>query len=154
MYCLAGVGGRVPDILANIPLAQKILVIAGCAAECAREYSAPVWFQQFRASATEIIGLGESGERGVFRSHPDGSGQGESDSGGIKRPSPIAFIGITLLTLAAFSSMKRGSPCKAGSSGGACCPLMQSLTQAPIGTWTNAPVAVVSPNQQPATNHL
>lgn len=36
MYCLAGVGGSVPDILANVPLAQRILVIDGCPAECAK----------------------------------------------------------------------------------------------------------------------
>ncbi len=36
MYCLAGVGGRIPDILANVRLAQKILAIDGCAIECAK----------------------------------------------------------------------------------------------------------------------
>ncbi len=35
MYCLAGVGGRVPDILENTRQAETILAIDGCSQECA-----------------------------------------------------------------------------------------------------------------------
>ncbi len=37
MYCLAGVGGRVPDILVHARAAQKILAIDGCPTECAKQ---------------------------------------------------------------------------------------------------------------------
>jgi uncharacterized metal-binding protein len=37
MYCLAGVGGRVEPILANVRSAAKVLAIDGCAQECARK---------------------------------------------------------------------------------------------------------------------
>jgi uncharacterized metal-binding protein len=36
MYCLAGVGGRVPNILTNVQAAGKILAIDGCQLNCAR----------------------------------------------------------------------------------------------------------------------
>jgi uncharacterized metal-binding protein len=57
MYCLAGVGGRVPDILANIPLAQKILVIDGCAAECAKHTLLEAGFKNFKHLRLKELGL-------------------------------------------------------------------------------------------------
>lgn len=36
MYCLAGVGGRVPDIMENTRAASLILAIDGCEKDCAR----------------------------------------------------------------------------------------------------------------------
>ena len=36
MYCLAGIGGRVPGILTTTAAAGKILAIDGCALDCAR----------------------------------------------------------------------------------------------------------------------
>ncbi len=36
MYCLAGIGGRVPGILATTAAAGKILAIDGCALDCAK----------------------------------------------------------------------------------------------------------------------
>ena len=36
MYCLAGIGGRVPGILTNTATAGKILAIDGCGLDCAR----------------------------------------------------------------------------------------------------------------------
>lgn len=57
MYCLAGVGGRVPDILANVPLAQKILAIDGCAAECAKHTLLQAGFKTFEHLQLEEVGL-------------------------------------------------------------------------------------------------
>jgi uncharacterized metal-binding protein len=57
MYCLAGVGGRVPDILANIPLAQKILAIDGCAAECAKHTLLEAGFKNFAHLRLKELGL-------------------------------------------------------------------------------------------------
>ncbi len=57
MYCLAGVGGRVPDILANIPLAQKILVIDGCLAECAKNTLLQAGFTGFEHLQLKALGL-------------------------------------------------------------------------------------------------
>ena len=37
MYCLAGVGGNVPQILATIKMTKKIVVIDGCPKRCARK---------------------------------------------------------------------------------------------------------------------
>ena len=36
MYCLAGVGGRVPDIVERTRTAGKIVVIDGCEKDCGR----------------------------------------------------------------------------------------------------------------------
>ena len=73
----------------------------------------------------------------------------------MKRSTQIALVGLVLLALAALSSVKRGSaPKSSGDNRGACCPLIQTLNQMSLTTGTNAPVAVVPTNQQPATNHL
>ena len=37
MYCLAGVGGHVEDMIANVQTAGKILAIDGCPKDCARK---------------------------------------------------------------------------------------------------------------------
>jgi len=37
MYCLAGIGGRVEGIMANMKAAARVLVIDGCKEECARK---------------------------------------------------------------------------------------------------------------------
>jgi hypothetical protein len=70
----------------------------------------------------------------------------------MKKRTQIVFVGIALLALAAFSSMKRASPSKNGSSGGACCPLMQSFNQMSWAAGTNAPAPAAPTDQQPATN--
>ncbi|MCL5097735.1 MAG: putative zinc-binding protein [Candidatus Omnitrophica bacterium] len=57
MYCLAGVGGRVSDILVNIPLARKILVIDGCAAECAKHTLLEAGFKTFEHLQLKSLGL-------------------------------------------------------------------------------------------------
>jgi uncharacterized metal-binding protein len=57
MYCLAGVGGRVPDILATVPLAQRILVIDGCPAECAKNTLLQAGFTVFQHLQLKTLGL-------------------------------------------------------------------------------------------------
>lgn len=43
MYCLAGIGGRVETIMVNTSAASKMLVIDGCASDCAK--STKCWVQ-------------------------------------------------------------------------------------------------------------
>ena len=47
MYCLAGIGGRVEAFLANTRGAAKVLVIDGCAQECARKTMELAGFKDF-----------------------------------------------------------------------------------------------------------
>ena len=44
MYCLAGVGGRIEDMLLNVQAAGKILAIDGCPKDCARHTLAQAGF--------------------------------------------------------------------------------------------------------------
>jgi len=44
MYCLAGVGGHIEDMLLNVQAAGKILAIDGCPKDCARETLAHAGF--------------------------------------------------------------------------------------------------------------
>jgi uncharacterized metal-binding protein len=48
MYCLAGIGGRVEVILANVRGAAKVLAIDGCAQECARKTLEQAGFSGFQ----------------------------------------------------------------------------------------------------------
>ncbi len=57
MYCLAGVGGRVPDILVNVRAAQKILAIDGCPTECARQTLLQAGFSGFEHLQLKELGL-------------------------------------------------------------------------------------------------
>ncbi len=57
MYCLAGVGGRVPDILANVRTAQKVLAIDGCPTECARETLLQAGLSGFEHLQLKDLGL-------------------------------------------------------------------------------------------------
>lgn len=57
MYCLAGVGGRVPDILANVRLARKILVIDACPTECAKNTLLQAGFTAFEHLQLKTLGL-------------------------------------------------------------------------------------------------
>jgi len=45
MYCLAGVGGHVEDMLLNVQAAGKILAIDGCPKDCARQTLAHAGFK-------------------------------------------------------------------------------------------------------------
>ena len=57
MYCLAGVGGRVPDILINVRAAQKILAIDGCPTECTRQTLLQAGFSGFEHLQLKELGL-------------------------------------------------------------------------------------------------
>ncbi len=57
MYCLAGVGGRVPDILVNVRAAQKVLAIDGCPTECARQTLLQAGFSGFEHLQLKALGL-------------------------------------------------------------------------------------------------
>lgn len=63
MYCLAGVGGRVPDIISNTCLAQKILAIDGCPAECAKNTLLQAGISTFEHLQLKTLGL-EKGQGG------------------------------------------------------------------------------------------
>jgi len=56
MFCLAGIGGRVSGIMATTQSASKILVIDGCALNCARKTLEQAGFSTF-----EHLQLGEMG---------------------------------------------------------------------------------------------
>ncbi len=48
MYCLAGVGGRVPAILETVRTASAVLAIDGCPQDCARKTLEQAGFTGFR----------------------------------------------------------------------------------------------------------
>ncbi len=56
MYCLAGIGGRVEVILANVRGAAKVLVIDGCSQECARKTLELAGFSGFEHLKLEEMG--------------------------------------------------------------------------------------------------
>lgn len=47
MFCLAGIGGRVPGIVETTKCASKVLVIDGCPLECARKTLEVAGFSKF-----------------------------------------------------------------------------------------------------------
>lgn len=47
MYCLAGVGGRVNNIMRNVEAAERLVVIDGCPTGCARQVMLEAGFNQF-----------------------------------------------------------------------------------------------------------
>lgn len=57
MYCLAGIGGRVPGIMATTESAAKILAIDGCPVNCARKTLELAGFKQVEHVALADIGL-------------------------------------------------------------------------------------------------
>ncbi len=57
MYCLAGVGGRINDILVNARAAQKILAIDGCPTECAKQTLLQAGFSGFEHLQLKELGL-------------------------------------------------------------------------------------------------
>ncbi len=57
MYCLAGIGGRVEPILANVRGAAKVLAIDGCSQECARKTLEVAGFSGFEHLKLEEMGL-------------------------------------------------------------------------------------------------
>ena len=57
MYCLAGVGGRVPNILATVATARKLLVIDGCATACGKRSLEQAGFTRFEHFTLPALGL-------------------------------------------------------------------------------------------------
>ena len=57
MYCLAGVGGRVPAILETTRTATTILAIDGCLQNCARKTLEQAGFTEFRHLQLADAGL-------------------------------------------------------------------------------------------------
>jgi uncharacterized metal-binding protein len=47
MYCLAGIGGRVENIMESTKAASKILAIDGCQSDCARNTLLQAGFKEF-----------------------------------------------------------------------------------------------------------
>jgi uncharacterized metal-binding protein len=62
MYCLAGVGGRVPDIIENTKAASMILAIDGCDKDCVKNCLREAGFIDFKHLRITDLGLkkGES----------------------------------------------------------------------------------------------
>ena len=56
MYCLAGIGGRVEPIMANVLGVAKVLVIDGCSQECARKTMELAGFSGFQHLKLEGMG--------------------------------------------------------------------------------------------------
>ena len=48
MYCLAGIGGGIADIIETTKTADKILVIDGCPVDCAKSTMEKAGFKKFK----------------------------------------------------------------------------------------------------------
>ena len=57
MYCLAGIGGRVPGILKTTGGAEKILAIDGCPLDCTRLCLEEAGFSRFEHLKVTDLGL-------------------------------------------------------------------------------------------------
>lgn len=57
MFCLAGVGGRVPGILATTQTAGKILAIDGCPLNCVKSTLQQAGFQTFEHLQLADLGM-------------------------------------------------------------------------------------------------
>ncbi len=57
MYCLAGIGGRVPGILKTTEEAEKILAIDGCPLDCTKLSLEEVGFAEFEHIKVTDLGL-------------------------------------------------------------------------------------------------
>lgn len=57
MYCLAGLGGRVPGFMETTRAASKVLVIDGCPQECARKTLEQAGFAGFQHLKLAGMGL-------------------------------------------------------------------------------------------------
>lgn len=57
MFCLAGVGGRVSDILEATKAASSILAIDGCPLDCARNTLQEAGFRDFRHLRLSDLGM-------------------------------------------------------------------------------------------------
>jgi uncharacterized metal-binding protein len=57
MYCLAGIGGGVPDIVETTRSADRILVIDGCPTDCARKTLERAGFKTFTFVRVTDLGI-------------------------------------------------------------------------------------------------
>jgi uncharacterized metal-binding protein len=57
MYCLAGIGGRVENIMESTKGASKILLIDGCSSDCARNTLLQAGFKKFEHLRLTDIGM-------------------------------------------------------------------------------------------------
>ena len=57
MYCLAGIGGRVENILETTKAASKILAIDGCQSDCARNTLLQAGFKDFEHLRLNDMGM-------------------------------------------------------------------------------------------------
>lgn len=57
MYCLAGLGGQVPTILANTVKAQSVLAIDGCPMDCAKQTLKAAGITSFQHLKLQELGL-------------------------------------------------------------------------------------------------
>jgi len=57
MYCLAGVGGRVPAILKTVASAERVAAIDGCPLDCARKSLEQAGFSDFGHLRLTDLGL-------------------------------------------------------------------------------------------------
>jgi len=57
MYCLAGIGGRVKNIMESTKGASKILVIDGCSSDCARNTLLQAGFKEFEHLRLTDMGM-------------------------------------------------------------------------------------------------
>lgn len=57
MSCLAGVGGRIPSILATVHKASGILMIDGCPLECGASVLRRAGFAEFRQLKLHELGV-------------------------------------------------------------------------------------------------
>ena len=57
MYCLAGIGGRVENIMESTKAASKILVIDGCSSDCAKNTLLQGGFKEFEHLRLTDIGM-------------------------------------------------------------------------------------------------
>jgi len=57
MYCLAGIGGKVENIMESTKAASKILVIDGCSSDCARNTLLQRGFKEFEHLRLTDMGM-------------------------------------------------------------------------------------------------
>ena len=57
MYCLAGIGGRVPGIMLSTQAVEEILVIDGCAQSCAKKTMEAAGITKFNHLTLSELGM-------------------------------------------------------------------------------------------------
>jgi len=57
MFCMAGVGGRIPGIMKTTQAASKILAIDGCELDCVKSCLQQAGFEQFEHFRVTDLGL-------------------------------------------------------------------------------------------------